>query len=49
MTWVPLDKVLRTAVAQTRGVGAFNVSQIEHAEAFVAAAERACWPQPARA
>jgi fructose-bisphosphate aldolase class II len=39
-----LDEVLRTAVAQGRGVGAFNIIQIEHAEAYVAAAERTGLP-----
>ncbi len=44
MTLAALDEVLRTAVAQGRGVGAFNVIQIEHAEAFVAAAEQTGLP-----
>ena len=44
MTLATLDEVLRTAVEQGRGVGAFNVIQIEHAEAFVAAAERTGLP-----
>lgn len=44
MTLASLDEVLRTAVAQARGVGAFNVIQIEHAEAYVAAAERTGLP-----
>ena len=44
MTLATLDEVLRTAIAQGRGVGAFNVIQIEHAEAFVAAAERTGLP-----
>jgi fructose-bisphosphate aldolase, class II len=39
MTLSPLDEVLRTAAGRGRGVGAFNVIQIEHAEALVAAAE----------
>jgi fructose-bisphosphate aldolase, class II len=39
MTLSPLDEVLRTAAGCGRGVGAFNVIQIEHAEALVAAAE----------
>src|SRR6478736_668776 len=34
-----LDEVLQEAAAAGRGVGAFNVVQIEHAEALVAAAE----------
>jgi fructose-bisphosphate aldolase class II len=44
VTLAALDEVLRTAVAQGRGVGAFNVIQIEHAEAFVAAAEQTGLP-----
>jgi fructose-bisphosphate aldolase, class II len=44
VTLATLDEVLRTAVEQGRGVGAFNVIQIEHAEAFVAAAERTGLP-----
>ena len=44
MTLATLDEVLRTAVAQGRGVGAFNVIQIEHAEAYVAAAEQTDLP-----
>jgi fructose-bisphosphate aldolase, class II len=44
MTLARLDEVLRTAVAETRAVGAFNIIQIEHAEAFVAAAERTGLP-----
>jgi fructose-bisphosphate aldolase, class II len=44
VTLARLDEVLRTAVAEGRGVGAFNVIQIEHAEAFVAAAERTGLP-----
>jgi len=39
MTLARLDEVLEGAVAAGRGVGAFNVIQIEHAEALVAAAE----------
>jgi fructose-bisphosphate aldolase class II len=39
MTLSRLDEVLRTAAGCGRGVGAFNVIQIEHAEALVAAAE----------
>src|SRR6476659_9777223 len=39
MTLARLDEVLREAAAAGRGVGAFNVVQIEHAEALVAAAE----------
>ena len=44
MTLTTLTEVLHTAMTQGRGVGAFNVIQIEHAEAFVAAAERAGLP-----
>ena len=44
MTLATLDEVLHAAVAQGRGVGAFNVIQIEHAEAYVAAAERTGLP-----
>lgn len=44
MTLATLDEALRTAVARGGGVGAFNVIQIEHAEAFVAAAERTGLP-----
>ena len=39
MTLCRLDEVLRTAAECGRGVGAFNVIQIEHAEAIVAGAE----------
>ena len=39
MTLARLDEVLEDAAAAGRGVGAFNVIQIEHAEALVAAAE----------
>ena len=39
MTLVRLDEVLQEAAAAGRGVGAFNVVQVEHAEALVAAAE----------
>jgi fructose-bisphosphate aldolase, class II len=39
MTLSRLDEVLLTAAGCGRGVGAFNVIQIEHAEALVAAAE----------
>jgi fructose-bisphosphate aldolase, class II len=39
MTLSRLDEVLRTAAGCGQGVGAFNVIQIEHAEALVAAAE----------
>lgn len=44
MTLARLDEVLADAVAGGRGVGAFNVVQLEHAEALVAAAERADLP-----
>jgi fructose-bisphosphate aldolase class II len=39
MTLARLDEVLDAAVTSRRGVGAFNVIQMEHAEALVAAAE----------
>ncbi len=39
-----LREVLAPAEAQGRGVGAFNVIQLEHAEALVAAAERTGLP-----
>jgi fructose-bisphosphate aldolase class II len=39
MTLAPLDEVLRDAATARCGVGAFNVIQVEHAEALVAAAE----------
>jgi fructose-bisphosphate aldolase class II len=39
MTLARLDDVLQEAAAGRRGVGAFNVIQIEHAEALVGAAE----------
>ena len=39
MTLARLDEVLADAAAAGRGVGAFNVIQLEHAEALVAAAE----------
>ena len=44
MALARLDEVLEDAVAAGRGVGAFNVVQIEHAEALVAAAERTQLP-----
>jgi fructose-bisphosphate aldolase class II len=44
LTLARLDEVLADAVADGRGVGAFNVIQLEHAEALVAAAERAGLP-----
>ena len=44
MTLATLNEVLRVALAEGRGVGAFNVIQIEHAEAFVTAAERTGLP-----
>jgi fructose-bisphosphate aldolase, class II len=44
VTLARLDEVLRVALAEGRGVGAFNVIQIEHAEAFVTAAERTGLP-----
>ena len=39
MTLARLDEVLQDAAAARQGVGAFNVVQIEHAEALVVAAE----------
>ncbi len=44
MTLARLDEVLADAVAGGRGVGAFNVIQLEHAEALVDAAERTGLP-----
>lgn len=44
MTLARLDEVLSDARQQGRAVGAFNVIQIEHAEALVAAAQRAGLP-----
>ena len=44
MTLARLDEVLGDAVADGRGVGAFNVIQLEHAEALVAAAEQTALP-----
>jgi fructose-bisphosphate aldolase, class II len=44
MTLARLDEVLAEAVAGGRGVGAFNVIQLEHAEALVAAAEQTGLP-----
>lgn len=44
MTLVNLADVLAAAVAEGRGVGAFNVIQLEHAEALVAAAEETGLP-----
>lgn len=40
MPLVPSDQILLQAKAAGRGVAAFNVIQLEHAEALVAAAER---------
>jgi fructose-bisphosphate aldolase class II len=40
MPLVTTDRLLDPARAERRGVGAFNVIQVEHAEAFVAAATR---------
>lgn len=39
MPLTPTDEIIRPAVATGRGVGAFNVVQLEHAEAIVAGAE----------
>jgi fructose-bisphosphate aldolase class II len=44
MTLVNLTDVLAAAVRDSRGVGAFNVIQIEHAEALVGAAEETGLP-----
>jgi fructose-bisphosphate aldolase, class II len=44
MTLARLDEVLAGAAAGGRGVGAFNVIQLEHAEALVDAAERTGLP-----
>jgi len=44
MTLARLDEVLADAAAGGRGVGAFNVIQLEHAEALVAAAEQTGLP-----
>lgn len=40
----PTDEIVRAAVAAGQGVGAFNVLQLEHAEAIVAGAEAARRP-----
>src|SRR6478609_8272187 len=44
MTLARLDEVLADAVDHRRGVGAFNVIQLEHAEALVSAAEQTGLP-----
>ncbi|WP_330328466.1 class II fructose-bisphosphate aldolase [Streptomyces sp. NBC_00536] len=44
MPLAPTDDIIAAAYAQSRGVGAFNVIQIEHAEAIVAGAQRAGRP-----
>ena len=44
MTLARLDEVLADAVDHGRGVGAFNVIQLEHGEALVAAAEQTGLP-----
>jgi fructose-bisphosphate aldolase class II len=44
MTLARLDEVLAAAAAGGRGVGAFNVIQLEHGEALVAAAEQTGLP-----
>jgi fructose-bisphosphate aldolase class II len=44
VTLARLDEVLADAVAAGHGLGAFNVIQVEHAEAYVAAAERTGLP-----
>ena len=44
MPLVPTGPVVAAAAAAGRGVGAFNVITLEHAEAIVAGAERAGLP-----
>ena len=44
MTLTPTGEIVNAAAAAGRGVGAFNVIQLEHAEALVAGAERAGAP-----
>jgi ketose-bisphosphate aldolase len=44
MTLARLTDLIQPAAAQRRGVGAFNVFSIEHAEALIAGAERAGIP-----
>jgi fructose-bisphosphate aldolase, class II len=44
MPLVPTSEVVGAARAQGRGAGAFNVIQLEHAQAIVAGAERASSP-----
>lgn len=44
MALTPTGKIVNDAAAAGRGVGAFNVIQLEHAEALVAGAERAGAP-----
>ncbi|KUJ64940.1 fructose-bisphosphate aldolase [Streptomyces albus subsp. albus] len=44
MPLTPTDDVITTAFRKDRGVGAFNVIQIEHAEAIVTGAQRAELP-----
>ncbi|TQF01302.1 class II fructose-bisphosphate aldolase [Kitasatospora acidiphila] len=44
MTLTPTDEIARAAAESTVGVGAFNVVQLEHAQAIVAGAEAAGRP-----
>lgn len=44
MTLAPMDELVSSARREGRGLGAFNVIQIEHAEAIVAGAEAAGAP-----
>lgn len=44
MTLIPAGELLVHAAHRRRGVGAFNVIQLEHAEAYAAAAERTGCP-----
>ncbi|MDH6140150.1 fructose-bisphosphate aldolase class II [Kitasatospora sp. GP30] len=44
MTLTPTDEIARAATESTVGVGAFNVVQLEHAQAIVAGAEAAGRP-----
>jgi fructose-bisphosphate aldolase class II len=44
MPLAPMSEVIAAPAAQGRGLGAFNVIQLEHAEAIVAGAERAGAP-----
>ncbi|GAA1229377.1 class II fructose-bisphosphate aldolase [Kitasatospora nipponensis] len=44
MTLIPTDEITRSATESNTGVGAFNVVQLEHAQAIVAGAEAAGRP-----